>query len=242
MIRSILTRQSLEALINTFILLLASIAAFSNPFPTEMTLNTTDGSTFILPVESELSLQSLLDSISQYENSEHEVQICMNFSGTKITANTTATVKGQKRNYWKPLTEQEKQDVAYILRTLANQTLIKINSSKSSLKKAGDRIEQIHPLRFLTYVFSNDELIVCMRNLQGRSWVWSEFFDGVVDSLKNEYALGNILDEHIQELAKQAKINASSLHPAIQSQNWGSLINTLISVVPRQGDANRYDM
>jgi hypothetical protein len=171
------------------------------------------------------------------------MQIFMTIAGNKITASTSSYVKGKPRNFWTPLTAKEKDDITYILRTLSNQTLLKINSNKSALKGAGDRIEHLHPLKFLTFVFSNDELIVCMRNLQGRTWVWSEFLEGVIDSLKNEYTIGNILDEHVQELIVQSRVSdPAAISSHVHNQSWGTLINTLISVVPRKTEGNRYDM
>lgn len=209
----------------------------------EVTVNTIDGSSFIFDIAPEESFQNLVRTIQEYENSTEEMQIFMTISANRVMASTSAYVKGKPRDFWTPLTSNEKKDITYILRTLANQTLLKINSNKTELKNAGIRIEHLHPLRFLTFVFSNDELIVCMRNLQGRTWVWSEFLEGVINSLKNEHTLGNVLDEHARELVTQAHVpDPNVIYSLINNQNWGSLINTLIAVVPRQTDGNRYDM
>lgn len=211
--------------------------------PNEIIINTVDGSTFSFNVEPQESFINVIEAIKQHENSLSETQVFIAISPNQITATTGYAVKGKPRNFWTPLTAKEKEDITYILRTLANETLLKVNSSKAALKKAGDRIDHIHPLRFLTFIFSNDEMIVCMRNLQGRTWVWSEFLEGTVESLKNEYGIGNILDEHVQELIRQAKVpDPGAIHSLVHSQSWGSLINTLISVVPRQTEGNRYDM
>lgn len=214
-----------------------------NAVPNEVIVNTIDGSSFTFSIEPEESFHNVVTAIAQHEDFDHEMQIFMTISGKSITASTAAYVKGKPRNYWTSLTAKEQEDITYILRTLANQTLLKINSNKSSLNNAGDRIKHIHPLRFLTYVFSNDELIVCMRNLQGRTWVWSEFLEGIINSLKDEYALGNILDEHIHELIVQSQVSdPAAIHTHVKNQSWGALINSLISNVPRKTEGNRYDM
>lgn len=214
-----------------------------NAVPNEIIINTLDGNSFTFLLETEESFQNVVEAIKQHENATSEPQIFMTIAANQITASTAPYVKGKPRDFWTPLTPAEKEDISYILRTLANQTLLKINSNKSTLNKAGDRIEHIHPLRFLTYVFSNDELIVCMRNLQGRAWVWSEFLEGVINSLKDEQAIGNIKDDYVQELTSQSHTkDPSAIFTHVKNQSWGTLISTLISDVPRQKDGNRYDM
>lgn len=149
--------------------------------------------------------------------------------------------KGKPRDYFEPLSQQDRTDIYYILRTLANSTLIKIGGQKSSLKRAGDRIEHIHPLKFLQFVFSEEELKVCMRNVQGRSWVWKEFLEGLTTSLKNEASLNNISMQYVTDLAKKINVDVNLILPWIQNRRWEDLVNGLIQYVPRQSGPNRYD-
>lgn len=216
----------------------------------DMILLTSSGQEILIEVHPEDRFLDVIDAMREQEavsqaadsQSDATLKLDITVTGSEIHANASSYSKGQIRNYYTPLSPKEKADVSYILRTLSNSSLVKITSHKSSLKKAGDRIEHIHPYRFLAFVFSNDELIVCMRNLQGRSWVWREFVDGVVGSLRDEASVGNLKPEYVNDFATHIKIDSNQIIPTIVSQRWEDLINLLIAIVPRQGDSTRYDM
>ncbi len=144
------------------------------------------------------------------------------------------------RDYSLLPTEQHQADMIFILTTLADSSLIKIKGSESSLKRAGNRINPIHPLQFLMFIFTNERLKVAMVNIQGRSWVWKEFLKGLTNSLKEESALGNIMP-FAEEFANTVSVPSAIILPIMQSEKWENLIDALIKHVPRQPPSKRYD-
>ena len=157
------------------------------------------------------------------------------------TANFSKKVRSIPRSYAGGVTASESADIAYILKTMANSSLPKIKSAESALKKAGDRIDHVHPLHFLACIFSNEELKVCMRNLQGRAWVWKEFLGGITESMAEEDARGNLLP-FVQDFAAKVKTDAHVLIPILEGGRWERFVNTLIELVPREKGSDRYNM
>lgn len=147
--------------------------------------------------------------------------------------------KAAARDYNAAVTADQKKDINFILKTLANASLTKIGKQKSSLEKAGSRIESIHPFKFLETIFTDEELIVCIRNLQGRSKLWPQFRDPLISSLNAESAAGN-LTPYVQDLATTVKVDITGISSDVESKNWSGLISDLIALVPRTGDSNRY--
>lgn len=148
-----------------------------------------------------------------------------------------------ERNYYVPVTEQEKKEIRYIITTLAQNSLTSLANSKSSLKRAGERIDHIHPLRFLSTVFSNEELKVGVHAIRDRgSWIWDEFIGGLTKSLKEESVRQNMSIEFIQDFATTLKIDPSLILPQIQGGRWKEFVNTLIDTIPRANNPNRYNM
>lgn len=150
-------------------------------------------------------------------------------------------VRAVARSYAAGATASESADIGYIVKTLANSSLPKIKSAESSLKKAGDRIDPVHPLQFLACIFTNEELKVCVRNLQGRAWVWKDFLSGITETLAQEDARGNVLP-YLQDFATRIKIDANILLPILQAGKWERFVNTLIEIVPREGGTDRYNI
>lgn len=146
------------------------------------------------------------------------------------------------RNYLAPLTTDERKDIGYIVSTLGMSSLVKIAKSESSLKKAGKRIDHVHPLQFLGCVFTDENLKASIHAMEGRSWVWSEFVSGLKDSLECESNRDNMKLEFISDFAGKVGIHLDIILPAISAHQWSELIGLLITHIPRNSDNGRYDM
>jgi hypothetical protein len=156
-------------------------------------------------------------------------------------AGLTARAK-QWRNYDTAVTKKEKEDILYIMRTLASDSLISIGKKRSSLKSAGDRIDHIHPYRFLITIFTDEELKARIAAIRDRGgWIGDGFFDGITGSLKEEAAGGN-LHQFTQDFAGKVKIDIDLISSPLQQGKWKEFVNILIDKIPREIDPKRYDM
>jgi hypothetical protein len=153
---------------------------------------------------------------------------------------TAAKPMKSDRDYHAPVDPNIKKDIYDIVKTLGTKGHLSIMGQQDSLNKAGDRIRKVHPLVFLTCVFTVDELIVAIREMEGKWIVWPKFLDGIVDSLVTEHRAEN-LEQFIPQFAKTVNINPKLLEPSLKKRNWEEFIVTLIHNVPRLGeDHKRY--
>jgi hypothetical protein len=225
------------------------LAIFAEPVVIENEI----GETYVIQVDSEDSFLDVVQTIRAFRSDgesewgklsdEEELHT---FKITTLTHprslnGVSKKVRANARNYAAGTKAAESADIAYIVKTLANGSLPKIKSAESSLKKAGDRIDHIHPLQFLICVFTNEELKVCMRNLQGRTWVWKDFLSGITEALSQEDARGNLLP-FIQDFATKIKVDVNILLPILQAGRWERFVNVLIELVPREAGADRYNI
>jgi hypothetical protein len=147
------------------------------------------------------------------------------------------------RNYDVKVSSKERDDIFYIVTTLGRSSLKKLLSAKSSLKKAGTRVDHIHPLRFLECLFSDEEMKVGILQIRERGgWIGKEFFSGLYDSLSAESNLQNLKPQYIADFAAHLKVDNELVTKLITDRDWKGLINTLIEILPRSGNPNRYDM
>ncbi len=168
-------------------------------------------------------------------------EFCVDFSLAGISV-IQASATANPRNFNAPVSPQEKSDIRHIVTTLAKSSLVSLMRQKGDLERTGNRINHVHPLRFLMTVFTDEELKVGIRNIRPRGWVWSDFIKGLRESLSEEAGRGNITNEQVQAFAAAVGVNPAQILPYIQSYQWDALVDTLISIVPRQGGNNRYDM
>lgn len=153
--------------------------------------------------------------------------------------------KGSKslyRNYFAAISPSEKEDIRYIVNTLGLANLSKVAKAKSSLERAGKRVDHIHPLQFLTCIFTDEKMKVAIHALQSRSWLWGEFYGGLKNSLEEEFNRNSMPPEIIAHFADQVGVPVTLIYQAIMEKQWSQLLNILINVIPRSGDAGRYNI
>ncbi len=162
----------------------------------------------------------------------------------------TAQTKSQKsilatsvpRDYFQRASSSDKEQLAYILRTLANSSLTKLYSSKSALTKAGDKVDHLHPLQFWACIVTDVELLGCLHAVRDRKTVWREFSSDCANSFAREASLGNIKKEHVNDFAALVGLKSSVISSALQYERWTDFFDILIEKIPRGGDSDHYDM
>lgn len=146
------------------------------------------------------------------------------------------------RDYSKTLTSFEFADIHFIIKTMATKSLTSLLKYKSALNDAGDRVDHVHPLKFLLAIFKDEELKVHMHNLKKRGgMVWSEFYKGLKGSLQEELDLGNLTDDMIDDFSYTLDLDSALISDDIKKEHWDVFIKTLIVKIPREGDSGRYD-
>jgi hypothetical protein len=213
----------------------------------EILVNTQDGETFAFdvdPAESFGALQDKIIALSDGKQSNLLIEIPQEGKPANFQlpeAHSQGGYLGYPRNYHIAVTDIEKKDIRYIVTTLANKNLIDIYIAKPDLEAAGERIDHIHPLRFLMTIFTDEELKVGVRNIRGKGWVWHHFLGGLKDCLGTETQIGNMKDEYIFNFAQIVKIDTKIIVPTITQQKWDDFVDLLITHIPRKGDHDRYD-
>jgi hypothetical protein len=151
-------------------------------------------------------------------------------------------VKAKKivdRDYKVTVKKENKKDMVYILTALAYDSLISIGLSSSSINKAGDRIDHLHPYRFLMTIFTDQELIAAVHAIRDRGGLpWSGFLDGITGSLTEESEKNNVL-QFTKDFAKKIKIDPALILPSLKQGKWIDFVNILIDNIHRDIDPNR---
>lgn len=149
---------------------------------------------------------------------------------------------GYPRPYAQPASKSDKQDIRYILLTLANKSMISLAKERDSLECAGDRIDHLHPFNFLYEIFSDEELKVAVKNIRSKGWLWCNFLEGVTKTMDTEWEQNNLTKNQLRDFSTRVCINPEILEPAFDAKKWEQLVNLLIKHIPRNdSDEDRYD-
>lgn len=213
---------------------------FPNLSSQEVVVRTSDGGTITLEVGLDDTVGDMLKKAAL-----HQGPLVIEMSGSLKDLREEDTFYTQRpRIYYEMVTPEEKEDVRYILKSMATKSWTELLGSRSSLNRAGDRIDHIHPLRFLYTIFSDEQMRGCLHSIRfsDRKQIWKSFFTGLEESLEEESQKNNMTLEFIHDFAKLLKINVASVHDLIKNRQWPELVDALLKLLPRTGDPGRYDM
>lgn len=240
--------------------LLVVLSACFPLFCIDILVHTPEGMNFIVDMQPNDTFEELQDHINSCLNRDfsepcYEENYCLEEC---LTANQPVAefwmdfalfnlfkrepVVSVQRNYCVPLSQSNRDDITYVVRTLANKSIATILKSKSALDAAGVRLKPVHPFRFLECIFTDEELKVGIRNIKKRGWIWGDFMGGLVGSLNEESAKNNLPDEFIFDFARTVGIDGNLIINEIHTRQWDRLVEILIANVPRAGGSGRYDM
>lgn len=160
-----------------------------------------------------------------------------------LIAQTQGGPLGYPRNYANEVTPEEKNDIRFIVLCLANKSLVSIAMAKAELESAGDRIDHLHPFRFLEAILGDPEMHPAAKKIRVKRWVWNHFTGGVKQSLATEASINNLRDEFLADFITRLEVHThySPIRAALMQQKWDEFIDLLIKHVPRKGDCDRYD-
>lgn len=167
------------------ILQLAFFSLSSAPAIQEIFIVTEDSETVYIMVDPTETLEDTLRSIASALSPEGKTSLGVENDG--------------RRDYYRQVTDAEKSDARKILKNLATNSWTDLLDNKSMLKRCGDQIAHIHPLRFLHCIFSDEEFKGYIHAIKDMKIIWKEFFSGLSESLEKEFNLGNIKEEYIKD-------------------------------------------
>lgn len=215
----------------------------------EVIVTPSSGESFILDVDPTESFLDVVEEIQNHlvnsglnqENDLDEEQLSFSYTlGVPGIFIKRAKPAGP-RNYGASVNASEKENIRYIIRSLAKYNWAQLAKEESSLKKAGDKITHIHPFRFLQSIFTDEELKTGLFVIRNKSLVWSDYYDGLKKSLNEESDLNNLV-QFTPDFANNIGVNVNLILPYVQTRQWSVLIDVLIANIPRQGNPDRYGM
>lgn len=126
-----------------------------------------------------------------------------------------------------PLTHSEKETISYIVKNLAEKNVFELLFDKKKMEKKGESIEHVHPLRFIGYIFANNDLKRSIRKVRKSSYKWDGFMKGFTRRMKQEGSQDNLF-QYVPGFAKQVNANPDRVTHYIQKKDWDGLVRYLM--------------
>jgi len=124
-------------------------------------------------------------------------------------------------------TEQDKAYIYAIISTMAENGTLSLLFKQSELKEMGAQINHVHPLKFLSSIFTNPNLKSGMANIWDDYFKKNGFLDGLAPSLSRELEKGKLM-QYLAEFAAEIGVKEESLRPYFEARDWENLVLFLI--------------
>ncbi len=130
------------------------------------------------------------------------------------------------------LTEQDKENITYIITSLGEQGKLTLLVNKSELTRRGDLIQGVHPLKFLTVVFRDEYLKkVCMPEILKDYFKKKNFLDGLGANMTKEAQKGKIqkyMPDFLSEINLNSK-HSESLLKFVEIRDWEGFVRYIVN-------------
>lgn len=138
---------------------------------------------------------------------------------------TDAWANASKNDHYDnlPISNEEKQKIAKILTTMADNNVFQLLFEKKYLERLGQEVHHVHPVRFLGTVFIDPNLVKCMHSIHSSGFKWGGFMDGFAERLKGEIKAGNV-NHYIPGLAEKLNVRASDIQAYINTKDIEGLV------------------
>lgn len=124
-------------------------------------------------------------------------------------------------------TDEQKACVYEIISTMAENGKLSLLFKQNHLKGLGDRISDLHPMKFLETIFTDPYLKTCMMTIWGDSFKRNGFLEGLGPSLTRETEKGKLM-AHLPEFGTAIGISSEYLKPYFDAMDWENLVLFLI--------------
>lgn len=124
-------------------------------------------------------------------------------------------------------TEEQKAFIYEIISTMGEYGKASLFFKQGHLKELGARISDVHPMKFMSTIFTNDYLRTCMPGIWDDYFKRTNLMGGLGPSLTREMEKGKLLS-HLKNFAEELAVPEELIRPYFEAQDWENLVLFLI--------------
>ncbi len=180
-------------------------------------------SAFILQSITSRDIEHYLHPLAKYVDEELEIEDSYRKDGTLMIKHCNQTEDSIAAYYALPLTEHEKGIIHWVIHTIAKRTKAVLLFKESSVRKESDKIEHVHPFRFLSYIIGEGNLRGDLKKIHNDHFKWNGFLKNISQRLNKQADRGNLLP-YVDGFAHSLNANPDKIRHMVEKRNWHDLI------------------
>ena len=126
-----------------------------------------------------------------------------------------------------PIAEADRAVITKIIHYMGKNSVFKLLMKKSSLERDGDKIEHLHPLRFLWHIFTSNQLRADVKIIERSYFKWNGFMDGCRRRL-DYMSKANNLEKYLPGFVKEVNIDHKQALNLVRKKDWENFVRLMI--------------
>lgn len=135
-----------------------------------------------------------------------------------------------------PMTTEEEKMICQIIDTVGNSGLATLFLKQGELRDLGNKVQHVHPFKFLEVVFTRPDLKKCMNDVERHpATKWDGFMHGsggtagFIQKCDRENARNNLLP-HVLGFCQAVKAHPDQVRDLVEKKQWEKLVRYLIKL------------
>jgi hypothetical protein len=124
-------------------------------------------------------------------------------------------------------TDEHRACIHELITTMAEHGKLALLFKQNHLKGIGDRISDVHPMKFLEVIFSDPQLKGCMTTIWGDYFKRNGFMEGLGPSLSREMEKGKLM-QYLSDFGTAIHVPAEQMKIYFEYMDWDNLVLFLI--------------
>ncbi|HSX10748.1 MAG TPA: hypothetical protein VLF94_03410 [Chlamydiales bacterium] len=120
-------------------------------------------------------------------------------------------------------TDEHKACIREIISSMAETSLVGLYFKETHLKALGDQINEVHPLKFLSVIFTDPYLKTCMTVIWDSNIKRGHFLEGLGGHLDRELAKGKLYS-HLEAFGQDVGVPHEQMRPYFDARDWENFV------------------
>lgn len=125
------------------------------------------------------------------------------------------------------LNAEDQKNIEKLIKKLADLNVFELLLKKKEMEKLGDKIAPVHPLRFMGYINSRQDLKKRLPKIKGNHFKWKSFVGGFGERMAHEASKNNLL-LYTPGFAHATGVPLTKIDSFIQQHDWEGLVISIM--------------
>ncbi len=125
--------------------------------------------------------------------------------------------------YTLDISDVDKDNVTNLITKLADRNVFQLLRHKREMNRLGDKVNHLHPLRFIGYIFSRQDLTKNMWIVHQSGFKWRAFAEGFSGGMQVNAKKNNLLI-YVPGFCHETKADEQIITKLIEKQQWEAVL------------------